>query len=188
MYCVEEPRRKRIQEPLITKKTFQNCTAFGIATLIHPFDYNTSCSEETVFELTSEFCDKHFPITDVNFRRCSNYKAIIDSVNRLIHRVLNGKKADKNEIPSSTAYPLCPVIDNVLAYMRGSVTPTVVKEVYPPIPSYCNDECFTIDHSESFYIDSLEIEALEPLQLNDINTEAMAVTVFGNPILVLASQ
>jgi hypothetical protein len=141
--------------------------------------------------VTSEFCDKHFPITDVDFRRCSNYKAIIDSVNRLIHTVLNGEKVNKNEVPSSTAYPLCPVIDNIIAYMRvtrGNVMPTLVKDVYPPIPSYCNDECFTIDNSECLYIESLEIEALETLQLNDIYAEAMAVTVLSNPTLVLARQ
>lgn len=175
-YCIKEPHRERLQKPLETRRIFQNISSFGIATLIHLE------SKETVFELTSEYCDKDFPL-DVDFRRYSNYEAIIDSVNRLINIVLS-----EDKVPFCTAYPLCPVIDNVIAFFRGSGIPTVIKDVYPPIPNHWNDGSFSIDYSDPIYIESVNIEAKGTCKLEALGIEVMALKVDSIPVLVLARQ
>jgi hypothetical protein len=91
-YCSLEPDGKR------TRRTFRNCTHFGIA------DYER---EGILFELTSEFCDSLFGISwNIFFISLFNQKFIVDSVNKLIETVLNENICEDQ--PSSTAaYPLC---------------------------------------------------------------------------------
>lgn len=61
------------------KRTFQNCTHFGIT-----FDE----VEGTMIELTSEFSDSSFHL-GCNLKRSYNLGDIVNSINRLIKNVLN---------------------------------------------------------------------------------------------------
>lgn len=167
------------------RTTYSNCTYFGMTTILN------QKSEVSVFEMTCAHRDVQFSI-GIDFKLCSNYKEIVDSINVLIHSVLN---CEEITTESPTVSPLCTILDNYdglgLRLMRGVETSTSILDIYPPC---CIDSVnmrkFSFDYAvrllPPYYIDSTMIEIQSFCELTKKEKEVTAVIIDSSPIVVLA--
>jgi hypothetical protein len=181
-HCFRKPYHTEI------RTVYHNCTYFGHATILN------QKREESVFELTCDHRDLQFSL-DLDLKLCSNYKEIVDSVNRLIHTAL--VCIDESPLVS----PLCTVLDNYdglgSRLLHGIDSSTSILDIYPP---YCIDsvdriQCacgisFSFDYAIHYpspcHVDSTMIEVQSISEKEKGPNGVTAHIIEDEPIIVIA--